>query len=531
MQEQIFILSPLKIVANLTKAIASDSVTRQQDCLYMKSVLVSTGQNKNDDVFIPEEMWKAKSSPEKKPVNWEHNTGYEIIDSKDGKRVVADNQIIGVMDSSYPAHKDGTPINTESATAEGFEIPRDFDIITEAVIWKYLFPRTAAKLVSEASANRIFVSMEAWFNKFDYRVGAKIVARNEQTAFLDRHLKSNGGDGIFEGQQVGRVLRDIVFGGVGIVANPANEDSVIHSFTNADLKDANATDSAVASNIIGQLDLKFLKEFREVCDNMANANEPNTSANSQVSITSDDYKEVVQRLVKAEYSIETKNIELAEAKARVSELEKNAKGIESAFSKAADSLAGVLGDVSAAKISKSGAEDFFKVLVGEINDKLSKNDVVSAELKDAKAKLEKLANEQRLIVRSNKIRDSLGLDAKDTGKIENLVASTDGLNDDSFNTWLESTKELVLSAKDAAKDKKMKEEEEEEEVKNKKKNPFAKSNKDEITDVNILNHVKAEASAPAGTDDAVKPISLPERMQTLANALWSSKQDISKGGK
>ena len=525
-------MSPLKTVAKPIKAIASASVAGpQQDCLYMKSVLVSTGQNKNDDIFLPEEMWKARSSPEKKPVNWEHNTGYEIIDSpeNDGKRVVADNQIIGVMDSSYPAHKDGSPINTEAALAEDFEIPQDFDIITEAVIWKYLFPKTSARLVNEASANRVFVSMEAWFNSFDYRVGSSIVNRNEETAFLDKHLRSNGGNGTFEGQKVGRVLRNIVFGGVGIVANPANEDSVIHSFTNADLKEVVVANSAIASNTIGQLGSKILKESQEVCDNMANSNELNTSANTQVNITSEDYKQVVQRLVKAEHTIETRDAELAQVKAEVEALKSNAEDTKSAFAKGSEALTSVLGDVSVHKISKAGAENFFKVLIDEITDKLGQTDQVNAELEEAKTKLAELENEKRLVSRSSRIRDSLSLDADDKERVDKLVVATNSLDDESFDAWLESTKELFESADkhDPEEDRKKKKEEEAK----KKKNPFAKSD-DGITDTRVLENIVASAGAPAGTDGSAEPVSLPEKMQTLANALWgANKRETSQGGK
>ena len=536
MKEKIFLMSPLKVVANHKKTTASNEISAsqpQQDCLYMKSVLVSTGQNKNDDVFLPEEMWKARSSPEKKPVNWEHNTGYEIVDSPegDGKRVVADNQIIGVMDSSYPAHKDGTPINTEAAIAEDFEIPQDFDIVTEAVIWKYLFPKTAAKLINEAGANRMFVSMEAWFNSFDYRVGSKIIARNEQTAFLDRHLRSNGGDGNFEGQKVGRVLRNITFGGVGIVANPANEDSVINSFTNADLNEASAViNSTIASNTIGHLSPKFLKEPQEVCDNMANVNEPNTSANTQVNITSEDYKEVVKRLVKAEHTIETKDTELAEAKAEIEKMKQNTDSTKSAFAKGSDALAKVLGDTAAHKISKAGAENFFQALVEEITEKLGQNDAVSAELSEVKTKLDELENERRLASRLDKIRAELGLGSDDKERLDALATSTDSLDDESFASWLENTKELFISAK---KDKKMDEsKDKDKEDKDKKKNPFAKSASDDgVTDVRILDNVTATAGAPAGVDDAAQVVPLTETMKTLASALWGiNKRDNSKGG-
>lgn len=527
------IIAPLTIVERLNKTVASDNISAinpQQDCLYMKSVLVSTGQNKNDDVFLPSEMWRARSTPETKPVNWEHNTGYEIVDSPegDGKRVVADNQIIGVMQNSYPANKDGTPISSEAALAEGFEIPQDFDIITEAVIWKYLFPKTAAKLISEASANRIFVSMEAWFNKFDYRVGNKIVARNEETAFLDSHLRSNGGDGSFEGQNVGRVLRNIVFGGVGIVANPANEDSVIHSFTNAELKDVEITNSAIASNTIGQINSNVVfEESQEVCNKMADKQELNTSA--QVNITSDDYKLVVERLIRAEHAVETKEAELAATAAEVESLKANVDNVKSAFAKGADSLAAVLGEGASIKISKADADKFFDVLVDVISDKLSSQDEVKAELDEAKAELAKLSEEKKLSSRATEIQDGLSLTAEDKERVDKLVSSTEKLDDEAFAVWLENTVELFSSAKqdDEKEDKKKKEEKE------KKGNPFAKSASDDdgITDTSILDNVVADDNVPAGVENAVASVSLPERMQALATALLgANKRDNKEGG-
>lgn len=262
---------------------------------------------------------------------------------------------------------------------------------------------------------------------------------------------------------------------------------------------------------------------------MANSNELTTSANTQVNITSDDYKQVVQRLVKAEHTIEIKDAELAASKTEIESLKLNADNAESVFAKGSDALANVLGDVSAHKISKAGAENFFKVLVDEVSERVSQTEQISTELEEIKTKLDGLENEKRLASRSNKIRDSLGL-TSDNKHLSKLVASTDSLSDESFDVWLENTKELFMSADkhDPAEDKKKKEKEE----KDKKKNPFAKSaDEDGITDTRILDNVVASASAPAGTDNAVQPVSLPERMQTLAAALWSTQRDTSEGGK
>ena len=46
---------------------------KQFDLYYLSSVLVSSGWNKNDDVFDPHEMWEARSTPEDKQFNFMHD--------------------------------------------------------------------------------------------------------------------------------------------------------------------------------------------------------------------------------------------------------------------------------------------------------------------------------------------------------------------------------------------------------------------------------------------------------------------------
>src|SRR5690606_38589211 len=145
-----------------------------------------------------------------------------------------------------------------------------------------------------------------WFSGFDYRVGNRIIARNDETVFLDKYLRANGGAGVFNGQEVGRVLRNIAFGGVGIVSRPANKDSVIQSFTNAELRESNL-DDALVSHVIGTIyDSGESKVTQEVIDIMSDK----TVENAPVTIASvEDYKEIIQKLVKAELSVEAKDEE------------------------------------------------------------------------------------------------------------------------------------------------------------------------------------------------------------------------------
>jgi hypothetical protein len=173
--------------------------------------LLSIGINRNDDVFIPEEILPVRNTGAHKPLNIEHDP----------------NQIVGHMLRTFAALKDGTMIPDKKIPKE-----KNFDIIAEAVLYKFLFAGLAQQIEEQARANELFVSVEVWFTAFDFLVGDKIVKRNAQTAsVLDRHLKANGGSGEFEGNRLGRVLRNMIIGGIGLVKVPANPKSVIKSIS------------------------------------------------------------------------------------------------------------------------------------------------------------------------------------------------------------------------------------------------------------------------------------------------------------
>jgi uncharacterized coiled-coil protein SlyX len=184
----------------------------QPDLAYITSILVSTGWNKNDDVFLPEEVWSARQSPVHKPINIGHK----------------DAEIIGHMISSRAVNKDGSDIVEDNT-------PETYDLEVVGVLYKDLSSyREKIEAILEAARNgKIFVSMEAWFDDFAYAMinpttgESKVIERNEQTSFLTKYLRAYGGNGLYENIRIGRVLKNIVFAGKGIVSNPANPDSVI----------------------------------------------------------------------------------------------------------------------------------------------------------------------------------------------------------------------------------------------------------------------------------------------------------------
>ena len=206
----------------------------QPDLLMMRSILVSEGMNLNDDVFLRSELMNSRSTGAHKPVNIEH----------------ADDVIVGHMLSTYAVNKSGTIV-------DGPDLPlQPIDIVNEAVIYSYLFPQLANDVRELTLSNDLFVSVEAWFDSFDYVVGTNIIKRNESTAeILDSALRMNGGDGYFQGHKVGRVLRNIRFGGVGIVASPANPESIILSVgtdvENPMAHEVETQESILAANIMG----------------------------------------------------------------------------------------------------------------------------------------------------------------------------------------------------------------------------------------------------------------------------------------
>jgi len=187
----------------------------QFDLYYLESVLVSTGWNKNDDVFVPEATWAARKTPEDKQFNFMHD----------------ENDIIGHITSCYVVDNNGNTISDSIETA-----PEQFDIITRAVIYNSW---TEAKnvnrmdtILAEIADGKWFVSMECLFAGFDYALTnasgeTRLLARNEETSFLTKHLRSYGGKGEYEGWKLGRSLKAISFSGKGLVSNPANPRSVI----------------------------------------------------------------------------------------------------------------------------------------------------------------------------------------------------------------------------------------------------------------------------------------------------------------
>jgi len=185
----------------------------------LNTILVTVGWNLNDDVFDAVEVWAARHSPKDTPFNYQHKCD-QIIGHITSNKVV-DEALVEVPDDS---------------TIDN--LPAKFHIQTSAVLYKTWDKADLQErmdgILEKIAAGKLFVSMECYFRGFDYAMKeadgtVRVIARNEKTAFLTKHLRAYGGNGEFQGKKVGRVLRSITYSGKGLVDVPANPESLILS--------------------------------------------------------------------------------------------------------------------------------------------------------------------------------------------------------------------------------------------------------------------------------------------------------------
>ena len=228
----------------LTKIMAENK--DQRDLFYLEAVLVSTGWNKNDDVFLAENTWAARKSPEDKQFNFMHD----------------ENDIIGHITGSYVLTKDGKAVSDQVVAP-----PSDFDIITQAVLYNSWInaenKERMEQILAEIPEGKWYVSMECLFAGFDYALVdekglAKLLTREESSAFLTKHLRAYGGTGEYEGYKIGRALSQIAFSGKGLVSKPANPRSVILNSSTASFN-VN-TDSKLSIGEINMADQSLLEK-------------------------------------------------------------------------------------------------------------------------------------------------------------------------------------------------------------------------------------------------------------------------------
>ena len=395
-------------IDKLLNKIKADSNPDQIDLYYIKSVLVSTGWNKNDDVFAPAETWAARNTPEDKQFNFMHN----------------ENDIIGHITGSYVVDKEGNKVEAEEA-------PAQFDIIAEAVLYNsWTDPdnrERMSNIIAEIKEGKWFVSMECLFAGFDYAITMedgtnKTLARDEETSFLTKHLKSYGGTGEYQGYKVGRSLKQISFSGKGLVARPANPRSVI-------LNASKAFDHQIV-----------LQDLKQGVVDMSNEN-------------------------LLEQQIADLKVELASAK----------EALEASNAKeSAEAVSSLEGEVAAQAEAIKALEESVAAKDVTIEELQAEAEKVEADMKEKMEELRKMQKEKKMATRKAALLD-IGLEEEEA---EESVASYEDFDDATFEAIVAATKmgKKVGTVK-------VKKDEEEEELKAKKPMAEEKTEESEAEEV------------------------------------------------
>ena len=321
---------------SLTLVKGGKSNPNQFDLYYLTSVLVSSGWNKNDDVFDIRESWAARKTPEDKQFNFMHD----------------ESDIIGHITDNMVVDMSGAEISDETKFED---LPENFDIITSAVLYNsWSDPERQERMeaiIEEIQQGKWFVSMECLFRGFDYAAVApngdhKIIARNEDSAFLTKHLRAYGGGGEFEGFKLGRLLRNIAFSGKGLVNNPANPKSVIlkndpfHGSKAYSITDFNIRENVAMANedtLHGKVDLlqSELKQAKEDTENL--------KAEMELKKT----EEIQLKVDAFEAQISEKDEAIAERDTKVSEQEVLLAGLEEKLVEKDEKLSEALSKIEA----------------------------------------------------------------------------------------------------------------------------------------------------------------------------------------
>ena len=342
--------------SNLSKYLSEGSKKFDLDILYpTKSVLVTSNWNRNDDVFGVEEIWAARTTPVHKPTNINHDH----------------NQIVGHITDTWVIDAEGNIIDDDTVVDD---LPSQIHICNGAVIYKHYKEENltdrALELIEQIEANEKFVSMECLFPNFDYALVSPdnenyTIARNEETAFLTKHLRIYGGEGSFNGYKVGRYLKNMVFSGKGYVDKPANPDSIIFSEDKPDFNFSDATHKSTFN-------------FKNGVDNIMSETPQVSAANcknskeKQMSDNNDFYKE-----------------ELAKTRAEVAELVKTNKELQESLASAnVEQLKSQVEDLTTQLKVEAEAKEAITVQLTETKSSIETLETTLKETTESKEKLE-----------------------------------------------------------------------------------------------------------------------------------------------
>lgn len=430
----------------------------QMDLLYSRACLVSAGPsvgvNDNDDIFTREAAWAARHTPVMKPMNWQHN----------------DKDILGVIYSVQARDLDGNVLDITDDTPPDC----DFDLWVEAAVFRLIHEDRAQEIEARSKAGKLYVSMEAWFDDYEYgfcdkTTGglSKVVSRNKDTSFLDRKLRASGGPGVYrdpdsnQDMRIGRVLRSITFGGCGFVDRPANKRSkidTVEAMSNS-LAELN-TDSQIKQLLEKVEDYQPEETLMNTQANSGQVPDNKTSAadleailerREKAAAEKQERESLVQRAQAAEERNEELEAKLAELGEQQSSRETQVEELESQlreYNEAVNELvkeqatAGATSDTPPEIARIDGVTDgdsAFEAKIAWIQQSMAS----LRSRAERAAELETQLAQAEAVVREQDVRNLLS-DAVSEEAIESFVAHAATLDSEAYEAWRDEKELMVL---------------------------------------------------------------------------------------
>lgn len=372
-------------LADKTVAGFGDVDFKNPDLSYLQGIFVTSGVNRNRDVFLPSEMLRSFVTARYKPINIEHKveeneslvqalaknasipfiTGtntiigsiYDVafVEEKTGKMILASDF------ANMPADK--IPFQLE-AIDKDFLLPENkYHIIIAAALWKFVFPKTIADIVDEVNLNDRALSMESYFLDYDFLVDGEVKNRWDHPEYESMYRQGLS----VGGQKIGRVLKTILWGAGGLVKEPANPNGFDFIRTSASFRDEDAQKLAASASLIST---------KDVTANRGGGSESKTTK-AAAKIQGDPLKMELDKLIdtnsKLVNDIATANANLALQTAKANTLETAEKSLKSEVEALKASVASLQTELDAAKKTVAS-------LTGE-------KDIIAKELVAAKASL------------------------------------------------------------------------------------------------------------------------------------------------
>lgn len=385
------------------------TASMSDDDLYpVRTVLVTSSINLNDDYFGKKKLAQKCHTASDKPCNLEHETA----------NIIGHSIFSNLADDEYNY--------IDPSDEECIEKCSEVHIITNSVLYRFNWDaELSAKMnamFSEIEAGEWYVSMECLFNDFNYLLkdsdgNASLIERNEATSFLTKHLRAYGGKGQYENWKVYRALEDFRFVGKGFTKNPANPKSYVLDQNNKPISKVKVYTSLAEFTEASVVEEQNLKNIADI---VAKANEP-VYLNPEGPLT--------EKTLEIEMTLEEKQ----KLETEIAELSEKLKATETKNAELTAEVAKLNEQVTEAL--KAGVSDLEKA--EEVAKKLTEDLKVASEAKaTAESKIAEIEEAKKADKRIAMIKDAYKIDE---AKASEMNVAMKALSDEAFESILKQT--------------------------------------------------------------------------------------------